>query len=192
MIASALQLEEWLDALFADAPATFLAEVRYITTDDGDRAGQCWVPCNRRGPLAELVRGLGKRTDTFVSVVPRRHRHAGRDALGCSPAACVALPAGPVDTTAPPPSFTICDRVRPIAYWLLESGTPLQVAEHLSVLLARRLGHGCVALDGNHFARAPDTYDHGGEPQPVTATGDLRTRYVATELASKLHERTAA
>jgi hypothetical protein len=76
-----VELVRYLALLAGREPAGGLLEIRYRHPGENQRMRQRWHPASRPTAAAREILKLAERTDAYVGVAPRRHRHGGRAAI---------------------------------------------------------------------------------------------------------------
>lgn len=182
----------WLDMLFAGAAPGSLIEIRYKLGGGQRGMGQLWVPCDRPQVAAEQIDGLGRRTDVYAGVAPRRDRHGGLRAIhelhtlwaDCDGPESLARLAA----FESPPSIVVASGTphHAHAYWGLDAPISPVDAVALNKRLAAALGADPRATDAARILRPPGTRNHkGAEPVPVNLTHlDYNALYSAEQLAA--------
>ena len=109
-------LVAYLALLAGREPAGGLLEIRYRQPDSPQRMRQHWHPAAHPAGAASEILELAKRTDVYVGVAPRRHRHGGRSAIERSWVLWADL--DQTDTDAPTTSLPVAPGI------VIGSGTP--------------------------------------------------------------------
>lgn len=136
--------------------------------------GQVFSRTDRLDQLAEMVAGMGARTDFFVGCAPRSHRHGGAEAVPFVYALWADLD-GPEAVAAvagftPAPTVVIASGSggNRHAYWQLDR--PLEAADARRALrrLAHALGADMRSAEPARVLRPPGSFNHKhGTPSPV-------------------------
>jgi hypothetical protein len=166
-------LSSYLDMLFGAEPAGGLVEVRHRRAGRGGM-GQTFLRWpEERGPAMETIRRLGRMTDCYVGVAPRRRRYGGRDAIERVHALWADLDGPEAVATlshfTPAPSIVVRSGSGHHAYWPLWPPASPGVAEAANRRLVHALGADPATVDGARILRPPETCNFKtGEPVPVT------------------------
>jgi hypothetical protein len=165
-------VEAYLDALYGDAPAGSLVELRYRTRS---AMGRTFHPAAERGAIAAEVARRAPATDVYLGVVPRRRRGGGRDDL--VPRARVLWvdcdteqAAAALVAAVPPPSIVVASGTSTNAhgYWLLSHRASLDAVEQANRRLAARLGADPSCADAARILRPPSLNHKHRPPAAVT------------------------
>lgn len=184
------QLAIYCDALYGAEPAGAFLEVRY--KQDGGM-GQMWLPVDQPRIGFDAIERMGRSTDVYVGVAPRRERdgtRAGIDRIhvcwaDCdSPESVAAL--GDFD---PAPALTVCSGTEGHlhAYWPLWPPAGPDAIERANRRLAHALGADSATTDAPRILRPPGTFNHkGAEPRPVTLEHVEHEVYALADIAGDL------
>jgi hypothetical protein len=169
-------------------------EIRYRHPAGGMR--QEFVPLNRADVVADRLRTLGPRTDTYLGVVPRRERAGTFEAL--ADAWCLWVDIDDVSDGGPSlagfhpwPSIAVRSGGGLHAYWSLRE--PLTPAEARDACrrLAHRLGGDMRSTDAARILRPPGTINHKYDPPRSVECVRVDTpAYVAEEVVGGLADPT--
>ena len=146
-------LVRYLSLLAGREPTGGLLEIRY-RSEAGARMRQQWFPAGRPAPAARRIVELAERTDVYVGVAPRYHRHGGRAAIQRlwvlwadvdDPAAQgladqLPIPPGMIVNSGSPGHRHL--------YWPLARPVDVEQAEHANRLLAQAVGGDTGAVLG--------------------------------------------
>ena len=168
-------LAPYLDALYGAEPAGGLIEVRRRLPAGGMAAS--FHAVERRRDAVTLLERLGRETDVYVGVAPRRPfrvdgcQSGGRDAIehvhvlwaDCDEAAAVEA----LDGFRPAPSVVIHSGHGRHAYWALWPPVGADEAESANRRLVHALGADPRAVDAARILRPPGTVNFKREPVPV-------------------------
>jgi hypothetical protein len=164
-------IEEYLIALFADAPEGALAEVRMRTAGGMRQAFHHVSDC---GAIAAAIASQAPHTDVYIGVVPRLHRRGGRDDLvgeaGVLWVDCDnSQSAAALRSASPPASMIVASGTGDNAhgYWLLSQPAPLDTIEAANRQLAARFGADPACADAARILRPPSLNHKHTPPAPV-------------------------
>ncbi len=132
--------------------------------------GQLWHPVEERRTLPSILERLGRRSDAFVGVAPRRRREGCRDAVENVHALWADCDG--------PEALSPLRRFRPPAPLVVRSGSPDCIhalwplwppaspdeAELANRRLAHALGADMAATDAARILRPPGTFNHKSDP----------------------------
>lgn len=166
------ELATYMDLIAGAEPAGGFLEVRHRRTDRGGM-GQSFFPWpEERAPVTELIRRLGRETDVYLGVAPRRRRHGGRDSVNQVHVVWVDADSKEAVEAlghfTPAPSLVISSGWGKHGYWALRWGASPEEAEQANRRLAYALGADMASTDAARILRPPGTFNFKGtEPRPV-------------------------
>jgi len=184
-------LATYLDLLYSAEPAGGLVEVRHRRTDRGGMGQSFFRWPEERGLAVEAIRRLGRETDCYVGVAPRRRRHGGRSAIARVHVLWVDCD-GPESIAAlgrfsPAPSMIVRSGSGRHAYWSLWPPVAPAEAEAANRRLALALGADLAAIDGARILRPPGTLNlKTGQGVPVTVERLETEVYTVEEVVGEL------
>lgn len=162
----------------------------------GGGMNQTFHRTDRLQSAAELITALGQRTDVYVGMAPRTHRHGGADAVSRvwtlwvdadEPAAVHALSAFDPAPSIIIKSGGITDGVPHVhAAWQLREPLAGEHAERANRRLAHALGADPRSCDRARILRPPATLSHKHGGRPVEAIRMAATTFTARELVGEL------
>jgi hypothetical protein len=164
MSASSPQAMTFLDALYGDAPASALIEMRWRA---GAGMRRRFFGVGARCYVAGAICDLATTTDVYVGVLPRRRPGGGRADLApvghvlwadCDTAAATAA----LQSFEPEPSVVVAsgspDHCH--SYWLLSEPVSIADVEEANRRVALRLGADVGCSDAARILRAAPSFNH--------------------------------
>ena len=136
----------------------------------GQAVRQRFHPTSRPRAVARTILALGRDSDVWVGVAPRRQRHGGRAAIArvwalwadCDGAAAAAA----AEAFQPAPAILVRSGsgANLHAYWLLAEPLAPELAERANRRLAHALGSDPASTDAARILRPPGTRNHKHQP----------------------------
>jgi hypothetical protein len=176
-------LVAYLALLASREPAGGLLEIRYRQPDSPGRMRQHWHPAERPAGAAREILELAERTDVYVGVAPRRHRHGGRSAIERSWMLWADL--DQTDTDAHMANLAVAPGVvvgsgtqgHHHLYWPLAQPLTGPEVERANRVLARALHADTGAvLNAATILRPPGTRNHKHAPAAAVTLERLESR----------------
>lgn len=164
---AATSTEQFLSALYADAPAGSLVEVRSRSREGMRRT---FFDTDALGTAGAMINQRSATTDVYVGIIPRRRHGGSRNDLverasvlwvDCDTSDSVAT----LRSFAPSPSIVVLTSTDHLhSYWLLSATEDVVTIEHANRRLARTIGADIACTDGARIARPPSTLNWKHDP----------------------------